>query len=331
LHSYNGYVELSYSIKNLKISPGLVLSPMSGVTSSPFRRLIKELNPGAVGLLISEFISVEGLTRDSRRSVEMMNFHESERPYGVQIFGYDIDRMRDAAIMVEEAGADLVDINCGCPAPKVVKRGGGCELMRQPEHLTKIIREVRKAVSIPLTIKFRSGWDEESKNALEIAKIAESEGVDAIAVHGRTRAQLYRGNADWEVIYRIAEAVKIPVCGSGDVVDLQSAENRIKDSLAGFFIGRGAIANPFIFSQIVSGETAAPIPEVTMVRVIYRYVELLLEAFPPERCAGRLKQLVSQSVKAPWAKAMCRAQTLKAQLEILETVVKGSYQPVLSK
>ena len=136
----------SYAVRSIQVNPGLVLSPMSGVTTRPFRRLIKELNPGAVGLVVSEFVSVEGMTRGSRRTLEMMRFSEEERPYCVQIFGYDIDRMRDAALMVQDIGADIVDINCGCPAPKVVKRGGGCELMRQPDHLQRIIKEVRKAV-----------------------------------------------------------------------------------------------------------------------------------------------------------------------------------------
>src|SRR4029078_11364214 len=121
----------------------------------------------------------------------------SERPFAIQIFGYDVDRMRDAALMCQDAGVDLVDINSGCPSPKVVKRGGGCELMRQPDHLGKIIHEVTRALSIPLTLKIRSGWDQNTRNALEVAKIAEAEGIEALAIHGRTRAQLYRGDADW--------------------------------------------------------------------------------------------------------------------------------------
>lgn len=308
--------KLDYSIGTLRINPGLVLAPMSGVTSSAFRRLIKELNPGAVGLLVSEFISVEGLTRESRRSLEMLRFDKSERPVGIQIFGYDVNRMRDAAKLVEDCGADLVDINCGCPAPKVVKRGGGCELMRQPLHLIKILQEVRKAVKIPLTIKFRAGWDEASRNAMEIAHIAESEGADAIAIHGRTRAQLYRGEADWNLVREVVEEVKIPVCGSGDVVDLASAQQRLtQGGVAGLFIGRGSLSNPYIFSEI------AGIPvqnRLTPIQILRRYADLLIEERSEKSSIGKLKQLGSQMVRAPWMKDFCRAMELKQQLEILE-------------
>lgn len=311
-----GIKQLDYSIGKLRINPGLVLVPMSGVTSSAFRRLIKELNPGAVGLLVSEFISVEGLTRESRRSMEMLRFDEGERPVGIQIFGYDVNRMRDAAKLVEDCGADLVDINCGCPAPKVVKRGGGCELMRQPLHLIKILQEVRKAVKIPLTIKFRAGWDEASRNAMEIAHIAESEGADAIAIHGRTRAQLYRGEADWNLVREVVEEVKIPVCGSGDVVDLSSAEQRLSQGgVAGLFIGRGSLSNPYIFSEI------AGIPvenRLTPIQILTRYAELLVEERSEKSSIGKLKQLGSQMVRAPWMKDFCRAMELKQQLEILQ-------------
>lgn len=311
-----------YSIRHLKIAPALVLAPMSGVTTSPFRRLIKDLNPGCVGMVISEFISVEGMTRRAMRSLAMMNYHESERPYGIQIFGYDINRMRDAAIMVEESGADLLDINCGCPAPKVVKRGGGCELMRQPEHLKEILKAVRKAVKIPLTIKMRSGWDSESLNAVEIAKIAEGEGVEGLAIHGRTRHQLYRGSADWQIVKEVVRSVSIPVFGSGDVIDQLSAAEKFESGVSGLFIGRGAIANPFIFSEILSGRSAERGHDASLaLKVIERYIALLTEEFPAKSCIGKIKQLVSQFVKAhPWKREICRANTLDEQLEIIKRV-----------
>ncbi|MBN8550681.1 MAG: tRNA-dihydrouridine synthase [Deltaproteobacteria bacterium] len=310
----------SFHIRNIPINPGLVLSPMSGVTCSAFRRLIKELNPGAVGLVISEFISVEGLTRQSDRSMAMMRFHPDERPYGIQIFGYDIERMRDAAIMAQDAGADLIDINCGCPAPKVVKKGGGCELMRQPEHLAQMFREVRKAVSIPLTMKMRSGWDEASRNALEIAKIAESEGLEGIAVHGRTRAQLYRGEADWSVVEAVAESVKVPVSGSGDVVDAASAQARKQGKVAGLFIGRAALWNPFVFSEICGGKRYDLRHERDLVlTVLERYLALLREEFHDRVVVGRFKQLVSQMCRGhEWRKDLCRAMKLQDQIDILK-------------
>ena len=312
-----------YQIRDISIRPGLVLSPMSGVTNSAFRRLINELNPGCVGLLVSEFISVEGMTRGSRRSIEMMNFHPSENPYAVQIFGYDVIRMRDAALMAQDAGADIVDINCGCPAPKVVKNGGGCELMRQPAHLGKIFREVKNTLQIPLTMKMRSGWDENSINAFEIAHIAESEGVEAIAVHGRTRTQMYRGESDWSIVNEIASRVSVPVLGSGDIDNRANAVEALSNSkISGIFIGRASIYNPYVFSEIVEGKNYNLNKNpVLLVKVIERYIELLLETFKIEHCVGRVKQLVSQMGKGHrWAKEICRVQTLEEQQAILLSV-----------
>lgn len=317
----------SYLVRTIQVKPGLVLSPMSGVTTRPFRRLIKELNPGAVGLLVSEFVSVEGMTRGSRRTLEMMRFSDEERPYCVQIFGYDIDRMRDAALMVQDIGADMVDINCGCPAPKVVKRGGGCELMRQPDHLQMIIREVRKALTIPLTLKIRAGWDDGSRNAVAIAKMAESEGIEALAVHGRTRAQLYRGSADWDLVEEVAENVSIPVLGSGDVVDRPSAEARLRGKIAGLFIGRASMWNPLVFSEIVAGTSNTIRNDHSrMVSILYRYIELLREDFPESSCAGKLKQLASQMCRgAPWRKNLLTLNTLQEQIDLLNTVRDGAF------
>lgn len=311
-----------YSIRHLKVDPGLVLAPMSGVTTSAFRRLIKELNPGAVGLTVSEFISVEAMTRKVPRSLKMMEFKEIERPYGIQIFGHDVARMRDAAMMVQDAGADLLDINCGCPAPKVVRKGGGCELMRQPEHLGKILREVRRVVSLPFTLKMRSGWDQGCLNALEIARIAEAEGVEGVAIHGRTRAQLYRGSADWDVVRKVREQVKIPVFGSGDVVDRASADERLQSGCAGLFIGRGALFNPFIFSEIISGESR-PLRRDTerVVAVLLRYVELLREEFSEKASIGKVKQLASQMCAGhPWKRDFLRIPTLAEQIDFLNGV-----------
>jgi nifR3 family TIM-barrel protein len=317
-----------YTIRQVAVNPGLVLAPMSGVTCTAFRQLIRELNPGAVGLLVSEFISVEGLTREGRRSLDMMRFAEMERPIGIQIFGYDIKRMRDAAVMVEQAGADIVDINCGCPAPKVVRRGGGCELMRQPLHLGAMLREVRSAVSIPLTIKMRSGWDDGSRNAPEIARIAELEGVEAVTVHGRTRAALYRGTADYEIVQQVVDSVRIPVCGSGDVVDAASASERLGSGAVGLYVGRAAIHNPLVFTDIIEGRS----PELKdrpdlMVKILLRYRDLLIEGGrPPLAMCGRLKQLASQMAKGcAWTKPFCRAQSLREQEEVLERVVEGTF------
>lgn len=318
----------SYQIRHIQINPGLVLSPMSGVTTRPFRRLIKELNPGAVGLVVSEFVSVEGMTRGSQRTLEMMKFSEMERPYCVQIFGYDVDRMRDAALMVQDIGADVVDINCGCPAPKVVKRGGGCELMRQPEHLQKIIQEVRRAISIPLTLKVRAGWDEGSRNAKDIALMAQEEGIEALAIHGRTRSQLYRGQADWELVQEVAEVLRIPVQGSGDIVCRKTAEERLKGKVAGLFIGRASMMNPFVFSEILNDEPSRLKGNYDlMLDVLFRYIELLREDFQESSCSGKLKQLASQMCRgAPWRKQLLTLNSIKDHENLLRSVREGRWR-----
>src|SRR5215470_13144186 len=176
-------------IGNVNIESGLVLAPMAGVTDSSFRRLIKEL--GGVGLIVTEFISVEGLTRGNLRTHRMMKFLPEERPLSIQIFGYDEERMAMAAEIIEEAGADIVDINCGCPAKKVVKGGGGSSLLRDLPQLEKILLSIRNVVSIPVTMKIRTGWDEASINAVEVARLVEDCGGDMVAIHGRTRMQGY--------------------------------------------------------------------------------------------------------------------------------------------
>ncbi|RIL10793.1 MAG: tRNA dihydrouridine synthase DusB [Proteobacteria bacterium] len=319
-----------YTLANLTISPNLVLAPMSGVTTRPFRRLIRRYNPGSVGLVVTEFISVEAMTRKVARSLEMMRYNEDERPVAIQIFGYDIERMSDAAKMVEQSGADVLDINCGCPAPKVVRKGGGCELMRQPEHLTKIVRSVRKAIKIPLTLKMRSGWDQGSRNALEVARIAEGEGVQALAVHGRTRAQMYRGEADWQLIYEVARSVNIPVLGSGDVVCSKSAHARMyynglaedpeyKSALGGLMIGRGALENPLVFSEIAAGTKMNLRSDPGLVLEILRsYCDLLAQDFPPKVCIGKVKQLASQMCRGhDWRKEFLRLESFAQQLEFL--------------
>lgn len=309
------------AIGNVTVSPALVLAPMSGITTSAFRRFVKSLNPGALGLLVSELISVEGLIRKGARTLEMMRFQQVERPLALQIFGYEIESMRSAACMVEQAGADIVDINCGCPVPKVVKKGGGCELMRQPLHLAKIVNAIVRSVRIPLTIKIRSGWNENARNAVEVARVAESEGAAAVAVHGRTRAQLYRGDCDWNIIGEVASAVKIPVFGSGDIDSAQSAREAMGHGLAGIYVGRAALADPFIFSEIISGcRRDWKSRETELLRVVFEYVKTLREDFPDITCVGKIKQMATRMCRGrSWGKKLCLAMSLADQLKILES------------
>lgn len=313
-------------LRNITISPNLILAPMSGVTGICFRRLIKLLNPGNVGLVVTEFISIEGITRKIDQSLRMMRYEEDERPLSIQIFGHEIERMVEAAKIVEQAGADIVDINSGCPVPKVVKKGGGCELMRQPEHMAKMLSAVRKAVKIPLTLKIRAGWDSKNRNALEIAKIAEESGVEMLTVHGRTRQDAYRGFSDWELISEVASQIKIPVVGSGDVVCAESAKKALNSGVAGIMIGRAALSNPWVFTEISSGINSLPYnspPAIATIEVLLEYMKLLNQYLTEKAAIGRLKQLTSQITRrvpgsAQVRRALCMSSNLSQYTDNLK-------------
>ncbi|MBP9837563.1 MAG: tRNA dihydrouridine synthase DusB [Proteobacteria bacterium] len=314
-----------FKIENIEIAPNLVLAPMSGVTNIAFRRLIKKLNPNAVGLVVTEFISIEGITRGNDQSLRMMKFDEGERPISIQIFGHEIEKMVEAAKIAADKGADIVDINSGCPVPRVVKKGGGCELMRQPEHMKNLLEKVARAIKVPLTLKIRAGWDEKNKNALEIAKIAEGSGVKALAVHGRTRQEMYRGLADWNIVSEISKTISIPVIGSGDIVDYPSAQAALNSGASGLMIGRAALANPWVFSEIYSQIHSVPYTRpgyAATAEVLFEYLDLLLEDLTKRAAFGRLKQLTSQITKrVPGSqevrKELCTSVSLDAYKERL--------------
>ena len=294
----------------VEISPALVLAPMSGVTDQAFRCLVREASGDALGLVVSEFISIEGLTRNDLKTHRMLRYAPVERPISIQIFGSDIDRMAEAAALVQGTGVDIVDINCGCPAPKVVRKGGGAELLRRVRHLERMLRQVRREVSIPLTLKIRTGWDDESINCVEVAQMAEAAGVDMVAVHGRTRIQLYHGAADWDLIGEVKRSVSIPVMGSGDVVSVATARERVRRSGAdGLLLGRGAMANPWLFRQIVAdrrGETVLAPTVVERLGLLRRYRELLDEIYPTKVTAARLRGMTCRTVRGFTGSAQLR-------------------------
>ena len=315
-----------FFIGPVKVSPFFVLAPMSGVTSKAFRRIIQQENPHALGLTVTEFISVEGLTRNNKRTVQMLDLSGEVRPIAVQIFGYDIDRLERGAELVEESGADILDLNCGCPVPKVVKRGGGCELMRQPEHLAKILRTLRAKVKIPFTLKIRLGWDDQHKNAEEIALLAQDCGVDALCLHGRTRVQGYSGLADRGIVDTLAKKLTIPLIANGDIVNQESANDYLQRGARGLMIGRGALVNPWVFSDLcgqLRGQLAPRHCRQDVYRVVGNYREFLLEEMSEKGALGRIKQLVGQATKGlrdsgKLRRALCRSQSFTELNDILE-------------
>src|ERR1700733_14968243 len=251
---------------------------MAGMTDTAFRRLVKR--NGGCGLVVTEMVSSEGLVRGIDRTLEYAEYTEEERPVSIQIFGGDPATIADAAQLVEGMGADIVDINMGCPVPKIAKHHAGCRLMREPAHAESIIKAMADAVKIPVTVKMRAGWDDREINAPELAKRAEGAGAAAIAVHGRTAAQSYTGESDWGLIARVAEGVQIPVFGSGDCIEPGQLVARAgRQGIGGVLVGRGALRNPWIFAQAARAAAGDPVPMISAQargEFLLEYIDLLL-------------------------------------------------------
>lgn len=283
-------IPASYKVRDRTIAPATVLAPMAGVTDTVFRRVIRGL--GGCGLIMTEFTSAEGLSRQASRTLRYLYFAEDEHPISAQIFGAEPSVMAHAAGLSEELGFDFVDINLGCPAKKVVKCGGS-GLLRDLKQLEQVLRAVRAAIAIPLTIKIRAGWDEKSIVALEVARMAEQCGVEAIAVHPRTRVQGYSGRADWSVIRAVREAVRMPVIGNGDIERPEDVARMVAETGCGaVMIGRAAATNPWIFRQIedfkVTGSYQEP-GEGDRYRLLTGYFRDLIAAELPD-AIGKMKQ-----------------------------------------
>jgi len=256
-----------------------VLAPMAGVTDMAFRLLAKEMG---CGLVVSEMVSAKGLLYDNCRTKDLIRIDPRERPTAIQLFGSVPAELAEASRRVAEDGADIIDFNMGCPTHKIVRNGEGAALLRSPDLAAAVLKAMVAAVDIPVTVKIRAGWDADSINAVEIAKMAEQVGVGAIAVHGRTREQFYGGDADWNIIQQVKQAVRIPVIGNGDVCTVQDAERILrKTACDGVMVGRAACGNIWIFRQIAvylkEGRLIEPPSFPERAATLLRHLDMLTE------------------------------------------------------
>ncbi len=266
-------------IGNVEIKGHACLAPMAGVTDRAFREICVDFGAAYV---VGEMVSCRGLTYNNVKTKELLELSDNERPAAVQLFGNEPDIMAQAAVMAMEYRPDIIDINMGCPAPKIAMNGMGSALMKDPELCGKIVSAVKAAVDIPVTVKMRKGWDKNSVNAVEVACICEAAGADAITVHGRTREQQYMPSADWDIIRQVKKAVNIPVIGNGDVTSADLAARMLEDTGCDLvMIGRGALGNPWIFHEISMlighDRPSLPVSNAERISVLLRHVSKICE------------------------------------------------------
>lgn len=271
-----------------------IIAPMAGITDSPFRRLMRRRKSA---LVVSELVSATGIQYAGKKTLDLLKYEEEERPVGLQIFGEDPDHLCKAAQYVERLGADFVDLNMGCPVPKVVKRGAGSAMCRDPLGLSKVLSAMVRSVRIPVTIKIRTGWDANSRNALEIVRVAADSGVTWVAIHGRTRAQGYSGLADWELIGEIKAKTALPIIGNGDVSTPELALEKVdRYGVDAVMVGRAALRNPFIFEQaneLWSGRGYRLPDSGSYLSLLEEQRELLLGAYEPRYAMIHMRKFLA--------------------------------------
>lgn len=311
---------MSLKIGNVSLEGNLFLGPMAGVTDLPFRLLCKE--KGA-DLVYSEMVSAKGIQFNNKNSEELLTVAEEERPIALQLFGADPVILSETAKRIEHRNFDILDINMGCPVPKVVNNGEGSALMKNPELIGEIVRKVSGAIHKPVTIKIRKGFHE--VNAVEVAKIAEASGAAAVAVHGRTREQYYSGKADWDIIRKVKEAISIPVIGSGDVFSAEDAARMVEETgCDGIMIARGVRGNPWLFEQIKTYQTTGIVPKKPdfeeLKAMIIRHAELLMEYKGPFIGFREMRKHVAWYTSGYPSSAKLRGQV--NEIETMEDLVR---------
>lgn len=300
-------------IGDLRFSNPLIMAPMAGITDLPFRRIVKEMG---CALVTTEMISANGLIRQGGKTESLLKSISSERPLSVQLFGSDPKTMADAAVIATEKGADVIDINFGCPAKKVLKNGAGAALMRDINGARALLTAVRKAVSVPLTIKIRTGWTASGEEAFSLAQMAEACGIDAVIIHPRTVAQKFSGCADWSLVSRIKEISRIPIIGNGDIwTPYDVLRMLVKTGCDGVMIGRGAVGNPWLFWQsleLLAGKTPSPVTIDMRKKVILKHIDYVMEYRGEGRAALMLRRVLPHYVKSLPRCALFRTRVVQA-------------------